>query len=158
MLIGELAKQAGCETGTIRYYEQEGLLEKAGRTESGYRRYTGRHLGQLNFVLHCRSLGMTLSEIKTLQNLQNDAITSCAEVSELIERQIERIHRQIEAMHALEAQLTTLRNCCRENVPASECGILKSLLVSSAISSPHWTPDAAEEVESAERRKKGRKK
>lgn len=128
MLIGELAKQAGCEAGTIRFYEREGLLEKAARTESGYRRYTGRHLAELKFVLHCRSLGMTLAEIRTLQNLQADTQTSCIEVSSLLERQIERIHRQIEAMHALEAQLITLRNCCRENVPASECGILKSLL------------------------------
>jgi DNA-binding transcriptional MerR regulator len=71
---------------------------------------------------------MTLAEIKTLQNLQNDTRTPCAEVSALIERQIERIHRQIEAMHALELQLMDLRTCCRENVPASECGILKSLL------------------------------
>jgi len=128
MLIGELAKQAGCETGTIRYYEQEGLLEKAGRTESGYRRYTSRHLGQLNFVLHCRSLGMTLTEIRTLRDLQTDTTTSCAEIAAMIDLQLERIHRQIEAMHSLEAQLAALRNCCRENVPASECGILKSLL------------------------------
>jgi DNA-binding transcriptional MerR regulator len=128
MLIGDLAKRAGCEAGTIRYYESEGLLEKAARTGSGYRRYTSRHLGQLKFVLLCRSLGMTLVEIRTLQNLQTDTRTSCAEVSALLERQIERIHRQIEAMHVLEGQLTDLRNCCRENVPASECGILKSLL------------------------------
>lgn len=146
MLIGELAKQAGCETGTIRYYEQEGLLEKAARSESGYRRYTARHLGQLNFVLHCRSLGMTLTEIRALKELQTDTTTSCAEISAMIDLQIERIHRQIEAMHALEAQLTALRDCCRENVPASECGILKSLL------------DAAEGGESAGERKAGRKK
>ncbi len=128
MLIGDLAKQAGCETSTIRYYEREGLLEKTARSEAGYRHYSGRHLRQLNFVLLCRSLGMTLAEIKTLQTLQNDTRSSCAEVSALIERQIERIHRQIEAMHALELQLIDLRTCCRENVPASECGILKSLL------------------------------
>ncbi|MEA5113150.1 MAG: Cd(II)/Pb(II)-responsive transcriptional regulator [Geobacteraceae bacterium] len=146
MLIGELAKQAGCEAGTIRYYESEGLLEKAARSESGYRRYTGKHLGQLHFVLHCRSLGMTLSEIRTLQNLQSDTSTSCDEVSALLEQQIERIHRQIEAMHALETQLTALRNCCHDNLPASECGILKSLQY------------AAEESESTGKRKAVRKK
>jgi hypothetical protein len=29
--------------------------------------------------------------------------------------------------HVLEKQLSTLRNCCDTNLPASECGILKAL-------------------------------
>jgi Cd(II)/Pb(II)-responsive transcriptional regulator len=131
MLIGELAKQAGCDTGTIRYYEREELILKPTRTESGYRHYAGIHLGQLKFVLHCRSLGMTLAEIKILQSLQTDPQAPCSEINQLLDRQIERIHQQIEGLHGLEAQLVTLRNCCQNNLSMSECGIMKTLLCAS---------------------------
>ena len=37
LTIGELAKRAGLRTSALRYYEREGLLEPAERTEAGYR-------------------------------------------------------------------------------------------------------------------------
>jgi Cd(II)/Pb(II)-responsive transcriptional regulator len=128
MLIGELARHAGCDAGTVRYYEREGLLQRPYRTASGYRKYTDAHLVQLNFVRHCRSLGMTLSEIKVLQGLQGNPHAPCAEINELIDRQIARIQEQIDVLHVLEKQLVTLRNCCDKDLPASECGIMKTLV------------------------------
>jgi DNA-binding transcriptional MerR regulator len=44
MKIGELAKIAHCTTETIRFYEKEGLLPEADRTEANYRSYTARHV------------------------------------------------------------------------------------------------------------------
>lgn len=127
MLIGELARHAGCDTGTIRYYEREGLLQKPYRAASGYRKYTDAHLVQLNFVRHCRSLGMTLAEIKLLQGFQANPNAPCAGINELIDRQIDRIQQQINVLHVLGKQLAILRNCCDTNLPASECGIMKAL-------------------------------
>lgn len=127
MLIGELARLAGCDAGTIRYYEREGLLQMPGRAASGYRNYSEAHLAQLNFVRHCRSLGMTLAEIKVLQGFQTNPQASCAEINELIDRQIARIRQQIEVLNLLGKQLAMLRTCCDANLSASECGILKAL-------------------------------
>ena len=128
MLIGELAKQVGCEVETIRYYEKEGLLGKPPRSASGYRRYAGEHVGQLNFVLHCRSLGMTLAEIRTLQSFRTHPDLACAEINALLDQQIARVHQQIAAMRLLEKQLLALRERCHHNLAASECGILKNLV------------------------------
>ncbi len=127
MLIGELARHTGCDTGTIRYYEREGLLQKPYRAPSGYRKYTEAHLAQLNFVRHCRSLGMTLAEIRVLQGFQANPQAPCAEINELINRQIARIQQQIEGLQALGKQLAALRTCCNADLIASECGILKAL-------------------------------
>lgn len=66
MKIGELARLAGSNAETIRYYEREGLLPKASRSESNYRIYTDAHLERLTFIRHCRNLDMTLGEIRTL--------------------------------------------------------------------------------------------
>jgi len=37
--IGEVAKEAGVNIQTVRYYERRGILSPAGRLDSGYRLY-----------------------------------------------------------------------------------------------------------------------
>jgi Cd(II)/Pb(II)-responsive transcriptional regulator len=128
MWIGELAKYTGCDAETIRYYEREGLLQKPARTTSGYRYYAGEHLGQLNFVRHCRSLGMTLAEIRTLQGFQANPSLACTDINVLLDRHITRVHQQIKAMRLLEKQLIALRDRCHDTLTASECGIMKTLI------------------------------
>jgi Cd(II)/Pb(II)-responsive transcriptional regulator len=132
MLIGALATHAGCHTETIRYYEREGLLQKPSRTTAGYRSYTSEHLEQLNFVRHCRSLGMTLLEIRTLQSFRANPNLACTDINTLLDQHIVRIHQQIEAMHFLKKQLLALRDRCHDNLPASECGILNMLISAGA--------------------------
>ncbi|MCE1199925.1 MAG: MerR family DNA-binding protein [Marinilabiliales bacterium] len=125
--IGAIAIGQWPETGTIRYYERQGVLHKPPRSESGYRRYTETHLAQLNFVRHCRALGMTLSEIEVLQKFQENPDGPCMESNDLIDRQVARIKQKIGQLHVLEEQLTMLRNCCDKNLQARECGIMKAL-------------------------------
>lgn len=64
--IGELAKRTGCEVVTIRYYEKEGLLPEPARSDGNFRLYGAAHVERLRFIRHCRSLDMSLSEIRTL--------------------------------------------------------------------------------------------
>lgn len=128
MLIGELAKQVGCEAETIRYYEREGLLQEPSRTASGYRSYTGEHLGQLNFVLRCRALGMSLSEIRTMQRYQAHPDLACAEINDMIDYHIAHVQKQIREMLLLEKQLRDLRRRCHDNSTVSTCGILQGIV------------------------------
>jgi DNA-binding transcriptional MerR regulator len=55
MKIGQLAQQTGTPVDTIRYYEREGLLPRAARTEGNYRIYDAVHLERLAFIRRCRS-------------------------------------------------------------------------------------------------------
>ncbi|HQX85195.1 MAG TPA: MerR family DNA-binding transcriptional regulator, partial [Aestuariivirga sp.] len=50
MKIGQLAQQTGTLVDTIRYYEREGLLPRAARTEGNYRIYDAVHLERLAFI------------------------------------------------------------------------------------------------------------
>jgi Cd(II)/Pb(II)-responsive transcriptional regulator len=129
MRIGELSRHSGCDVETIRYYEREGLLDAPQREDNGYRRYGDGHLVQLNFVRHCRSLGMSLADVRRLRDFQRNPSLACDDINTLLDRQIEQIHAQRVALEALEGQLRTLRHTC-ENPnphPASECGILQNL-------------------------------
>lgn len=128
MQIGELARQTGCEVETIRYYEREGLLPAPARSASGYRRYEPQHVEQLNFIRHCRSLGMSLADIRQLADYhRHPAPEPCDRVNTLIDDQIRRVHSQIEALQQLERQLLALRGRCASPHTLADCGILKML-------------------------------
>ena len=127
MRIGELAKQSDCDVETIRFYEREGLLGAPAREANGYRSYTDAHLVQLNFIRHCRSLGIGLPEVRILRSFQASPELACDEIDQLIDRQITRIHQQVESLRLLERQLHSLRDTCHAHQTASECGILRTL-------------------------------
>ena len=127
MRIGELAKQGDCDVETLRFYEREGLLDAPAREANGYRSYTEKHLVQLKFIRHCRSLGMGLPEVRSLRSFQASPESACGEIDQLVDRQIARIHQQIESLRLLERQLHSLRDTCHASQKASECGILRTL-------------------------------
>jgi len=125
--IGDLAKRSGCSVATIRFYEKESVLDVPMRNDNGYRSYTEKHLSQLNFIRHCRSLGMGLSEVRILLNLLSHPEMACTEISVLIDSQIERVKEQIEMLRTLEKQLQALRVTCNSDTNVAECKILQNL-------------------------------
>lgn len=127
MRIGELAKRAGCDVETIRYYEREGLLAKPHREPNGYRHYDDKHLQQLSFIRHCRSLDIALSDIRRLLAFNADPDLACGEINDLIDRQIARVHERVEALRTLESQLMALRSACGLDVASAACGIIEDL-------------------------------
>jgi DNA-binding transcriptional MerR regulator len=66
MFIGELAKKAGLQPKTIRFYEEFGLLPRPKRSESGYRIYTPDSVDALRFIRMAQGLGLTLAEIRDI--------------------------------------------------------------------------------------------
>lgn len=127
MRIGELAQRSDCDVETVRFYEREGLIAAPPREANGYRSYSDTHLVQLNFIRHCRSLGMGLPEVRTLRSFQAKPELACDQINQLIDGQIARIHSQVESLRQLEQQLHTLRDTCHANQKTSECGIMRNL-------------------------------
>lgn len=127
MRIGELAKRSSCDVETVRFYERERLLDAPAREANGYRNYTETHLVQLNFIRHCRSLGIGLPDVRVLRRFQTRPELACEEINQLIDKQIGRIHDQVETLRLLEQQLHALRDTCHATQKAAECGILRNL-------------------------------
>lgn len=71
MRSGELARNAGVNLQTIRFYERQGLLPKPARTASGYRSYQQNDLERVLFIRRNQELGFTLAEIKQLVDLHS---------------------------------------------------------------------------------------
>lgn len=66
MRTGELARRAGVNLQTIRFYERRGLLRKPARSATGYRDYTAKDLEGLLFIQWCKKSGFTLKEAQQL--------------------------------------------------------------------------------------------
>ncbi|VAV88149.1 hypothetical protein MNBD_ALPHA04-1317, partial [hydrothermal vent metagenome] len=69
MKRGELAKSAGCNIETIRYYEKIGLLLPPDRTASGHRIYAEDDRKRLGFILRSRELGFSINQLRALLDL-----------------------------------------------------------------------------------------
>ncbi len=113
MKIGELAKATGTQAETIRYYEREGLLPHSNRTEKNYRVYNEKHVERLLFIRRCRTLDMTLNEIRSLLRFNDVEEENCDEVNALLDEHIKHVASRIQELKKLETQLKDLRKYCR---------------------------------------------
>jgi Cd(II)/Pb(II)-responsive transcriptional regulator len=125
--IGELARATQTQVETIRFYEREGLLARTARTEGNYRIYDQAHAQRLSFIRHCRSLDMTLDEIRVLLRFKDAPSENCGEVNTLLDQHIGHVAQRIRSLRALERQLKGLREQCCVAQDASQCGILIEL-------------------------------
>ena len=126
LTIGALAHRMQCQTETIRFYEHEGLLPPPARSLGNYRLYGKPHLERLAFIRRCRSLDMTLDEIRVLLQLRDKPADNCAQVNTVLEEHIQHVADRIAELRTLQGQLRDLRKLCA-SAAADGCGILKEL-------------------------------
>ena len=127
MKIGELALAALTQVEPIRYYERAGLLPQTPRSEGNYRIYGPEHVERLAFVRRCRSLDMTLDEIRVLLRFNDEPQAECGEVNALLDEHIAHVATRIRELCQLEKQLKALREQCAGVREAAHCGILNEL-------------------------------
>ena len=61
--VGELAAASGLTVRTLHYYDEIGLLQASGRSESGHRLYDATDVERLYRICFLRRLGLPLAEI-----------------------------------------------------------------------------------------------
>jgi DNA-binding transcriptional MerR regulator len=64
--IGEVAERVGLSLRTVRYYEEQGLFQPAGRTDGGFRLYTQREVDRLLLIKQMKPLGFTVQQMAEL--------------------------------------------------------------------------------------------
>jgi copper chaperone CopZ len=60
--VGEVARRAGVNLQTIRYYERRGLLPRPPRTRSNYRAYPAEAVLRVRFIKRAQELGFSLAD------------------------------------------------------------------------------------------------
>lgn len=67
--IGDLARLAEVTTRTVRFYEDLGLIEPAGRSVGGFRLYEVEQAERLKAVLQLKEVGFSLEDIRAYREL-----------------------------------------------------------------------------------------
>lgn len=123
--ISQLAKSAGVNVETIRYYERQNLIEQPNKPLQGYRQYPEETLTKVMFIKRAQHLGFTLAEINALIDL---SAGSCHEVQHLAEHKLDIVQAKIKDLIRLEKSLKQLVTSCQTNSDTASCPVIDALV------------------------------
>ena len=126
LAIGTLSRKTGTKVQTIRYYEQIGLMNEAGRSAGGQRRYFEKDLDRLAFIRHSRQLGFSLESIRELLDLSDNPAQSCTDADSIANRQLKQVEQRIKRLQALKKELKRMVVEC-DGGSVAECKVLEVL-------------------------------
>jgi len=127
LTIGRLAKEAGVNLETVRFYERRGLLPRPPRSSSGYRLFPADAARRLRFIRRAQELGFSLNEIGELLSLRVSRRTTSAAIRARAETKIADIQEKIGSLESMKKTLQKLTRVCDGCAPLSDCPILESL-------------------------------
>ena len=125
--IGAVARAAGVNIQTLRYYERRRLVRPPHRELNGYRRYGVESVRVVRFIKHAQRLGFTLREVQALLRLRDTRGTPCGQVRARAEEKIAEIAAKERQLAAMRQALETLVSSCRREGSRRECPILDAL-------------------------------
>ncbi len=123
--IGTLAREAGVNVETVRYYQRVGLLDEPEKPARGYRRYDAATLARVRFIRRAKQLGFSLEEIGELLELGDG---HCSDVRARAERKHRRIREQIADLRAMARTLEGLIAACKAGQNETHCPIIETLV------------------------------
>ncbi len=121
--VGEVARLTGLSVKTLHHYEEQGLAEPAGRTETGYRLYGEEEVARLTFVKRAKLLGLTLEEIKDLVSLAADCNDGeiVPSLKDILEVQLEKTERNMKELATFREGLLYYKRRLFEDDPGRAC-------------------------------------
>jgi len=125
LTIGRVAKLAGVNVETVRYYQRRGLLAEPDKPHMGYRRYPADIVKHIRFIKRAQALGFTLEEITELLRLEE--ARACAETRDLAAHKMQLIEQKLTDLTAMRKALAGLVQQCDRKQPAKECPIIQVL-------------------------------
>lgn len=108
MTIGEIARGAGVNPRTLRYYEHLGLLAPSARSSAGYRLYSARDAARLAFIRRAQAVGLSLSEIGAVLAVRDAGATPCRHVRALAQAKVADVDTRIAGLRVLRQELVAL--------------------------------------------------
>jgi DNA-binding transcriptional MerR regulator len=111
LTTGDMARLSDSTLRTVRFYEQEGLIEPERRSSCGHRLFSGSELMKLQLALDLREAGLSLQSIKDLYCLKSGC--ACPEeashrMSHVLTREIDTMQQKIAKLRKLREELTAM--------------------------------------------------
>ena len=128
LTIGKVAQRAQVTADSIRFYEREGLIRPAGKSESGYRLYTEEAIRRIEFIKQAQDCGFSLADIRELLELRSTDSACCDDIYRVSVEKKLQLERKIKALAVMSQALTRLIDLCsHDRKSLDECPILGAL-------------------------------
>lgn len=123
--IGVVARKAGVNVETIRYYQRIGLVREPALPQGGVRRYPPETVERIRFIKRAQDLGFSLSEVAGLLRL-NDGM-HCRDTRALAAKKLDLVEARIRDLSAVRRTLRQLISECDAGNERESCPIIDSL-------------------------------
>ena len=125
LTIGAVAKAAGVNVETVRFYQHRALLAEPDKPYGGIRRYEAEDVARVKFVKAAQRLGFSLDEVAGLLKLDDG--THCDEARQLAEIKLVDVRKKLKNLRRIESVLASLvRDCCMSRGKVS-CPLIDTL-------------------------------
>lgn len=124
LTIGRVARLAGVNIETVRYYQRVGLVSEPPKPLRSFRRYPATVVDRIRFIKRAQQLGFRLQEIGELLEFGDG---HCKDVRARAEKKRTQIETQIRDLQALHATLDQLIQSCHAGTDAAHCPIVQTL-------------------------------
>ena len=125
LTIGALAKAAGVNVETIRFYQRKGLLREPDRAYGSIRRYGYSDVKRLWFVKSAQRLGFSLDEVAQLLRLEDG--THCGEAADIATRRLADVRSRLADLSRMSAVLSELVGRCHKRRGKISCPLISTL-------------------------------
>jgi len=125
LTIGGVAKAAGVNVETIRFYQRLNLLEAPARPPGGVRRYSDAAISRVKFIKRAQELGFSLAEIRRLLRLGDPQ--NCGEARALAAEKLALVESRVADLQRLRGVLKELIGRCDRRRGKVACPIIESL-------------------------------
>lgn len=125
LTIGGVAKAAGVNVETLRYYQRLKLLEEPARPLGGVRRYSDAAVSRVRFIKRAQELGFSLAEIERLLKLEDPQ--SCGAARALAEEKLALVASRVADLERLRGVLKDLIARCNARRGKVACPIIETL-------------------------------
>jgi MerR family transcriptional regulator, mercuric resistance operon regulatory protein len=109
--IGKLAKMAGVGVETVRLYQRKELIREPDAA-GGSRTYNDEDAERIVFIKKAQELGLSLSEIKELLELNTKPRMTCGRVKKKILAKIAEIDQKLADLQKMRSSLVKLSSVC----------------------------------------------
>lgn len=123
--IAWLAREAGVNVETIRFYQRKQLLDEPQRPLGGVRHYTIEDVARVRFIKSAQRIGFTLAEIAVLLQLEDG--THCREAQTIAMHKLEDVQSRIDELQRMAAALQGLVRACGSAKGKIKCPLIAAL-------------------------------
>lgn len=117
LTVTQLARTFGISRATILYYEREGLLLPANRSENGYRWYGDKEVERLRMIVSYRSYGIPVASIAALIDRKGES------QAQILKAHFKELELEIQLLRAQQKAVVALLqepNMMEENMVTKE--------------------------------------